>query len=319
MVVSDPKGPPHPTSIMKLHHLRDFLAIVEKESISAAAKFLGIAQPSLSRSIRELEKELGVPLFERHARGAALTPMGIVFARRARMAVRELEKGRDEISQMQGEVHGSVTVCISGVSHLTLLGAALGPFQKRYPLVSLHLIEGVYPAFESRLKDGSVDVYVGPAPELGPPELKVEKLFRPSRVVLARKGHPLAGVKSMRELLDADWLTTSITDKAEMEFGEIFEQLGLPPPHLSIRVSSALTLITALTGSDALVISSRTWADLPMFKSLITVLDVEEVLTAPSIALIHRAAVPPTPAAEYFCDMIRRAAVPMLKLYPPKT
>jgi len=302
---------------MKLHQLRDFLAIVDKESISSAAKYLGIAQPSLSRSIRELEKELGVPLFERHARGVALTQMGTVFAKRARMAVRELEKGRDEISQIQGQVHGDVTVCISGVSHLTLLGAALRPFQDRYPLVKLNLIEGVYPLYENRLKEGSIDVYVGPAPEGGsPPELKVEKLFQPSRVVLARKGHPLAGAKSMRELLDADWLTTSITDKAETEFGAIFEQIGLPPPRLSIRVSSGLTLITALMSSDALVITSRTWADMPMFKNLITVLDVEEVLTAPSIALVYRAAAPPTPATEYFCDMIRRAAVPMMKLYP---
>ncbi|MES2050781.1 MAG: LysR substrate-binding domain-containing protein [Pseudomonadota bacterium] len=302
---------------MKLHHLRDFLAIVEKESISAAAKYLGIAQPSLSRSIRELEKELGVPLFERHARGAALTQMGKVFAKRARMAVRELEKGRDEINQIQGQVHGNVAVCISGVSHLTLLGEALGPFQDRYPLVRLNLIEGVYPLYENRLKEGSIDAYVGPAPEGGvPPELKLEKLFQPPRVVLARKGHPLAGAKSIRELLDADWLTTSITDKAETEFGAIFEQIGLPPPRLSIRVGTALTLIVALTSSDALVISSRAWADTPMFKNLLTVLDVEEVLTAPAIALVYRAGVPPTPAAEYFCDMIRRAAVPMMKLYP---
>jgi LysR family transcriptional regulator of abg operon len=119
-------------------------------------------------------------------------------------------------------------------------------------------------------------------------------------------------------LLDADWLTTSITDRAETEFGAIFEQIGLPSPRLSIRVSSALTLITALISSDALVITSRTWADMPMFQNLITVLDVEEVLTAPAIALVYRAAAPPTPAAEYFCDMIRRAAVPMVKRYPQK-
>ncbi|MES2913147.1 MAG: LysR substrate-binding domain-containing protein [Pseudomonadota bacterium] len=303
---------------MKLHHLRDFLAIVEKESISAAAKHLGIAQPSLSRSIRELEKELGAPLFERHARGAALTPMGIVFARRARMAVGELEKGRAEISQMQGEVHGDVAVCISGVSHLTLLGEALTPFQKRYPLVKLHLIEGVYPQAESRLREGSIDAYVGPVPDVNiPPDLRVEKLFQPSRVVLARKGHPLAGARSLAELMDANWLTTSITDKAELEFGAIFESHGLPPPRLSIRVGSSMTLITALISSDAIVISSRTWADLPMFRDLLTVIEVEQILSAPPIALIYRAAVPPTPAAEYFCDMIRRAAVPMLKRYPP--
>lgn len=302
---------------MKFHQLRDFLAIVEKGSISAAAKYLGIAQPSLSRSIRELEKELGVPLFERHARGAALTPLGAMFAKRARLSVMELEKARDEISQNRGQVHGNVTVCISGVSNLTLLNAALRPFQKRYPLVNLSLVEGVYPLIENRLKEGSIDLYVGPAPDVGPPvELTLEKLFSAPRAVLARKGHPLAGATSLRQLLDANWLTTSITDRAETEFGSIFEALGLPPPRLSIRVSSALTLITALTGSDALAITSRTWADLPLFGNLITVIPIEETITGPSIALIHRAAVPPTPAAEYFCDMIRRAAVPMATRYP---
>ena len=301
---------------MKLHQLRDFLAIVEKGSISAAAKYLGIAQPSLSRSIRELEKELGVPLLERHARGAALTPMGAMFAKRARLSVMELEKARDEITQNQGQVHGNVTVCISGVSNLTLLNAALTPFQKRYPLVNLNLVEGVYPLVESRLKEGLIDLYVGPAPHAGPSaEFRLEKLFHPPRAVLARKGHPLAGATSLRQLLDANWLTTSITDRAETEFGAIFEELGLPPPRLSIRVSSALTLITALTGSDALAITSRTWADLPMFANLITVIPVEEAMMGPSIALICRAAVPPTPAAEYFCDMIRRAAVPMARRY----
>lgn len=301
---------------MKLHQLRDFLAIVEKGSISAAAKYLGIAQPSLSRSIRELEKELGVPLFERHARGAALTPMGAMFAKRARLSMMELERARDEIAQNQGLVHGNVTVCISGVSNMTLLNAALMPFQKRYPLVKLNLVEGVYPLVESRLKEGSIDLYVGPVPDVGPSiEFKLEKLFRAPRAVLARKGHPLAGTTSLRLLLDANWLTTSITDRAETEFGAIFEELGLPPPRLSIQVSSALTLIMALTGSDALAISSRVWADLPLFADLIIAIPVEEVVTGPPIALIYRAAVPPTPAAEYFCDMIRRAAVPLARRY----
>ena len=301
---------------MKLHQLRDFLAIVEKGSISAAAKYLGIAQPSLSRSIRELEKELGVPLLERHARGAALTPMGILFAKRTRLSMMELEKARDEITQNQGQVHGNVTVCISGVSNLTLLNAALGPFQQRYPLVNLSLVEGVYPLVESRLKEGLIDLYVGPAPNAGlPAELRLEKLFYAPRAVLARKGHPLANATSLRQLLDANWLTTSITDRAETEFGAIFEELGLPPPRLSIRVSSALTLITALTGSDVLAITSRTWVDLPLFANLIAVIPVEEAIGGPPIAMICRAAVPPTPAAEYFCDMIRRAAVPMAKRY----
>ena len=304
---------------MKLHHLRDFIAIVEKGSISAAAKSLGMVQTSLSRSIRELEKELKVPLFERHARGVTLTPMGMKFVKHAQLAVRELEKGREVIGQMGGEPHGNMTVCISGVSNITLLNVALAPFKKRYPLVNLDLVEGVYPLIERRLKEGTIDLYVGPAPyKLPSPELKLEELFNVPRVVLSRKGHPLSNASTLRDLLKAEWLTTSITDRAENEFGEIFERLGLPAPRLSIRVGSALTLITALTGCDALAISSKAWADLPLFKELITVIPVQETIAGPSVCLIYRAAVPPTPAAEYFCDMIRRAAVPMEKRYPQK-
>ncbi|WP_084181694.1 helix-turn-helix domain-containing protein [Polaromonas glacialis] len=78
---------------MKLHQLRNFFAIVEKVSISAAAKYLDIAQPSLSRSIRKLEKELGIPLSKRHVRGPVLTPLGTKFSKSARLSMIELEKG----------------------------------------------------------------------------------------------------------------------------------------------------------------------------------------------------------------------------------
>ena len=68
---------------MKLHQIRDLLAVADKGSLRAAARHLGLAQPSISRSIRELERELGVPLLERRARGTVLTPTGQRFAGRA--------------------------------------------------------------------------------------------------------------------------------------------------------------------------------------------------------------------------------------------
>ena len=68
---------------MKLTHLRDVLAVAEQGSIRAAGRLLGTTQPAITRSIRELEHELGVSLFERHAKGIRLTDMGQVFVRRA--------------------------------------------------------------------------------------------------------------------------------------------------------------------------------------------------------------------------------------------
>jgi LysR family transcriptional regulator of abg operon len=69
---------------MKLSHIRDLIAIADCGSLRAAAQKLGLAQPALTRSIHEIERELGVDLFERQTRGMRLTPFGEVFLRRMR-------------------------------------------------------------------------------------------------------------------------------------------------------------------------------------------------------------------------------------------
>ena len=64
-------------------------------------RFLGVAQPAITRSIRDLERELGVTLFERQSKGVVLTPMGEIFLRRAKSACGELiSRKQDEISSL---------------------------------------------------------------------------------------------------------------------------------------------------------------------------------------------------------------------------
>src|SRR3954471_10680151 len=133
----------------KLHQIRDLLAVAEKGSLRAAARHLGLAQPSISRSIRELERELGAPLLERHARGTTLTPSGHLFARRASAAASELRKAREEIDQLHGPGQGRVVIACSAVPQLVLLPEALAPFRERYPRVELHLVDSAFPAIEA--------------------------------------------------------------------------------------------------------------------------------------------------------------------------
>ena len=295
---------------MKLHHLRDLLAIAERGSIRAAAKQLGLGQPGLSRSVRDLEKEVGVPLLERHGNGSLLTPMGKLFVERAKAAVGELRRARDEIDQYQGAVHGTVVVCISSLSHIALLPDVLRPFKQRFPLVQLRIIEGVYPVVEARLTDGTIDFYVGPeAPTLAP-GLVQQTMFSNNRIVLARKGHPLGKARSLRELTEADWITTSITESADTEFNELFTSHGLPAPHLSMVAESALTWITVVANSDTLAISPMQWADSPLLHDLIEPVPVEEELSCLDIVMIRRSAMPLTPAAEHLADLVGRAAEP---------
>lgn len=105
---------------MKLNALRDFLAVAERGGVRAAARHLGLAQPAISRSIAELEKELGAALFERHAKGVQLTPVGLAFLRRATAIHHEIQRARDEAGQLRGAVNGRVTLGMSTAPHLEL-------------------------------------------------------------------------------------------------------------------------------------------------------------------------------------------------------
>jgi LysR family transcriptional regulator of abg operon len=291
---------------MKFNALRDFLAVAERGSLRAAARHLDSAQPAISRSIQELEKELGVVLFERRATGVVLTPMGRTFHRRAVAVFEELRRAREEIEQLQGAVHGRLRVALSSVGHIALLPHALRPFRQRYPGVTLDLIDAVYPRIEAGLRDGSVDFYVGPAPADTPSDLLVEKLCDNTRIIVGRKGHPLAGATSLRDLADAEWITTSITHKAEEELGPLFAQNGLRPPRLVVQAHSTLTFLTAMASSDLLMMLPVQWTQSPLLRDAVQRIHVREALPAPPVCLVRRAGLPMTPAAEYFGDMVRR-------------
>ena len=295
---------------MKLHQIRDLLAVAEKGSLRAAARHLGLGQPSISRSIRELERELGAPLLERRARGTVLTQTGKVFVRRAGVAAAELRKAREEIDQLHGPGEGSVVLACSAVPQLVLLPEALRPFRARYPRVQLHVLDAAFPAVEARLKDGSVDLYAGVAPNVPPgPELVQEVLFHNLRVVVARHGHPLSRAGSLAELKDAEWVSTSITDVADAEFGELFRAHRLPAPRVAARTAGGtLSLITLLSSTDLLAIVPRQWTEHAPLASTLAKIAVREKIAAPPICLIRRAALPLTPAAEYLSDLMRRAS-----------
>lgn len=294
---------------MKLNALRDFLAVAERGGVRAAARHLGLPQPAITRNIHELERELGVTLFERSGRGSRLTPMGEAFQRRATAVRSELQRARDEIDQLRGLTHGRVSICLSSAPHLAFLPQVLRPFRQCFPDTALEIIDGVYPVVEGDLRDGTVDAYIGPVPEAVPPELQREVLMKNTRVILGRAGHPLAQARSLRELVDAEWITTSITQRAEEELGPLFALHGLPAPRLVMRAQSSLTFLSTLLHTDLLMMLPVQWLRTPIAQGALTQIQVREALPAPPIGIVQRTGLPLTPAAEYFCDLARRAAV----------
>jgi LysR family transcriptional regulator of abg operon len=294
---------------MKLTHFQLVVAVAERGSIRAAARHLGIAQSALTRSVAELERELGGAIFERRARGVVLTPIGEAFAGNGKMILNQVRRTREQIDQMRGNATGTVTVGLSIAIHLALLPTVLRPFYARYPDVRLNIIEGFYPTLDTSLRDGTVDFYIGPESQgKVSAELSREVLFQGRRTILCRRGNPLVGARSLKDLAGASWISNSITLTAEDEIGVIFDSYRLAVPRIAMRSQSALTLITCLSNTDFLAMVPTQWTEFALTREVLVPIVVAEELVAPQIALIKRSDMPLTPAAMHLLDLLRRAA-----------
>ncbi len=303
---------------MKLSQLREIVSIAEQGSIRAAARQLAIGQPALTRSLAELERELGASLFERRSRGVVATPLGQLFLRRAALIVHEMRRAREEVEQFGGSTTGTVTAGLSIATHLALLPAALQPFTRRFPDARLHIIEGFYPTLEPGLRTGSVDFYLGVDPgQTMVPDLTREVISQNNRTVLCRVGHPLQMATKLAALNGVKWATNSITLTDAGELGALFQQHRLPPPRIVLHSQSALTLMTCLLNSDLMAIVPVQWTGSALAKGLLTTVPIHEELAAPPVVLIKRADLVLTPAARYFLDLLQRTRLRPSPPAPP--
>ncbi len=300
---------------MKFNQLRDFVAVAEVGSLRGAARTLSLAQPAITRSIQELEHSLGTQLFVREARGVRLTPIGEEFLTRARAILEEIRRAQESVQQQQQDAEGSLVIGLSVVAHLGIAGSVLPPFNKRYPRVRLRIIEGFLPTLDKDLRQGLIDLFVGPVPDgTQSGDLQYTPLFENKRVVVARKGHPLVKATSLADLSDAIWLTTSITREAEDELHAVFRKRGLPNPRLGGQAQSALSILTLMLNTDMLAMMPVQWVNSPLLKPWLEEIDLDEDFRAPPIMMVHRAGLGLTPAGEYFAHLVQRSSLQMQAL-----
>jgi DNA-binding transcriptional LysR family regulator len=143
---------------IEVRHLRYFLAVAETLHFGKAAKKLGIAQPPLSQQIKNLERMLGYPLFDRTTRGVKLTTVGQFFADRA---LNTLSKMRDDLEmtrRLGAGKEGMLNVGFSGSVMLTALPKAIEAYRRVRPNVELRLRELVTAEQIPALLDGTLAI-----------------------------------------------------------------------------------------------------------------------------------------------------------------
>ena len=138
--------------------MTQFLAVGELMSFSRAAERLGIAQPALSRSIRELEKELGFRLFERSTRRVALTDAGEVLFRDATDAMHRLSRGVSQAARVAQGLSGKINIGYSIFAATGPMSDIIIEFRKRHPDAQVGLRVLASPEQSAALDDATIDL-----------------------------------------------------------------------------------------------------------------------------------------------------------------
>jgi LysR family nitrogen assimilation transcriptional regulator len=145
---------------MTLAQLANFVRIAELRSLSKAAAVIRIAQPALSRQIRNLEAELGGPLVVRHAWGVSLTPAGEILLEHARRVLAETEAARDALLALSADPAGRVAFGAPSSLAATLIPELAAGLHVRYPRLRPHFVDGFSATLHARIIAGGLDLAV---------------------------------------------------------------------------------------------------------------------------------------------------------------
>lgn len=142
---------------MDILTMQYYLAVVREGTISAAARSLHVAQPSLSRQMKKLEEELGVPLFERGNRKITLTEEGMVLRKRAEEMVRLEQITKDEIAEMRNQISGTVRIGAGEAYAFHYLSRTAKSLVREYPDIRFEITSGDTQDLMDQLNNGLID------------------------------------------------------------------------------------------------------------------------------------------------------------------
>lgn len=273
---------------MKLHQLKVLVTICESGSFQETARLLHLSQPALSRTIKELETSLGVPLLVRSNRGITTTEYGERLVRRARLMLEEASRAREEIAALKGQTHGRVSIGLSPATPRAQVIAAINQYSERYPLVRLRIHEMRPSKLMESLREGQVDLALScqPASRYGD-GFQWTELYNQPTALAVRKGHPLRKVRCLDQLREQRWLLQEPLESSQI--GMMFQQYRLAPPENILECSAGIIFCELARATDVISYWPLRMLDyVNRTDQGLEILNLEEQVPALNISLVYR-------------------------------
>ncbi len=238
---------------MDLVQLKRFLVAAETGNLRRAATRLHVSQPALTQSIKSLEQGLGVELFERSARGVALTPFGRALVPRARMMLSERERIARDMAEVGGGDSLHVTVGVAPYFSRQIFPTAVLRTLEHRPALKLDIVERHTTELVKLLQEGEIEfAFCVHNPVIDADEtLEFSATYEERYSIMARVGHPLLRRRrvSDRELAACAWIVYDSNASLGL-LARHFERRGVPPPPWSISTLSLPLMVSLLSKSD---------------------------------------------------------------------
>ncbi len=241
--------------VASVRQMAVLVKLSELGHMPSTAEALGVSQPAISSALREVERSLQLPLFERGPRRMAATPAGELLVFRLRRVRSEIEHLRADVGGLLGAVSGRVTISVLPSSRTWLMPRAIANFVGRHPGVQVSVMDAPFDVLFAGLQSGEIDfIYTGIGPEYRHRDLRVEPVSQDRLVVVARAGHPLQRKAKLeaRDLSRFPWVLRDPGAPSRKLLDQVFRDMGLGSPRVAVQAGDLGLLRGLLMQSDML-------------------------------------------------------------------
>ncbi|HXQ22908.1 MAG TPA: LysR family transcriptional regulator [Candidatus Acidoferrales bacterium] len=291
--------------------LVSLVAVVEAGSFGGAARWTGLARPSLHRAARSLENVIGIPLFEATSFGVRPTREAERLARRVQLAFAEIAQARAEIAALGGGSIGRTVIGAMPLARSLLVPRAVLEFSNTHPQHTISILDGPYENLLAALRKGFADMLIGALREPLPgPDIVQEHLFDDPLAVVVRAHHPLARrpPPSIGELSSFRWVAPRPGTPLSQQFTELFTTAGIEVPPQQIECNSLAAARALLIGSDRVMLLSEHQIQQELASGLLVALPHPGGCVARRIGLTMRRDWRATPVQAVLLDILRQTA-----------